>query len=380
MRTMMRVLPPAMLIVAAAFSLGCEDSPLSAGKDYTMTLIAQPQTVVINPATGIDSAQTSILATVLNKDSVPQQGVTVYFSNKGGTLNSGVSGVKTNASGIASDTLTVTTNDPAEIDVTATSAALTATVKITKSTVAVNRPPTAGIAAVPADEQATGQSVIFDGSASTDPDTGDSITMYKWVITSTNPDPDKTTNPIIAEGPGVSGVSFPSDAHTAFTNLQDLTVTLLITDDPNAPAVFAAHQPVAYRAQQTIPYRIVAVRCSDNTKPTAIISGAATQQIFGFPSQTTPVNFLVDGTLSTDPETAIETYTWNCGNGSIPLPQGNGSKAVCKYYVDQTPRTYTVTLVVTDRGTGSLVNGTYECATESTAASIQVIVSPLATP
>jgi hypothetical protein len=378
MRRIMHIsIAGAALLAPVIFLSGCEDSPLSAGKDYTMTIIAQPQTVVVNPAAGIDSAQASILATVLNKDSVPQQGITVYFSNKGGTLNSGVNGVTTNASGVASDVLTVTNVDPAEIDVTATSAALTQTIKITKSTVAANRPPVAAIVASPVDEQAKGQAVIFDGSNSSDPDTTDAITMYKWVITSTNPDADKD-NPIIAEGAGVSGVSFPSDANSAFANKQDLTVTLLVTDDPNAPAILAGGGTVAYRAQSTVPYSIVDVRCSDNTKPTAIIAGAATQQIFGAPTVT--VNFLADGTLSTDAETPqLETFTWNCGNGSIPLPQGiNGSKAVCKYVVDQTPRTYTLTLVVTDNGTGNIVNGSYECAAESTPVSIQVVVSPLA--
>ena len=128
----------------------------------------------------------------------------------------------------------------------------------------------------------------------------------------------------------------------------------------------------------TLPYQIVAVRCGDNTKPTAVIAGAATQQIFGAPGAI--VSFLLDGTLSSDAETPIESYTWNCGNGSIPLPQAPPSKAVCKYTVDQTPRTYTATLVVTDRGTGVVDpnTGSYPCAAESLPASIQVVVSPLA--
>jgi hypothetical protein len=366
----------AVLLASAAFLSGCEDSPLSAGKDYTMTLIAQPQTVVVNPAAGIDSAQATILATVLNADSVPQQGITVYFSNKGGTLNSGVNGVKTNSAGVASDILTVTSDDPAEIDVTATSAALTETIKITKSTVAVNRPPVAVIAPVPADEQAKGQPVIFDGSGSSDPDTTDAITMYKWVITSTNPDSDKT-NPLILEGAAVSGVSFPSDANTAFANKQNLTVTLLVTDDPNAPAIFAAGQPVAYRAQLTVPYSIVDVTCTGNTKPTAVIAGGATQQLIG--GAGTTQSFNADGSLSSDAETAIESYTWNCGNGTVALPGATPSRAVCRYTVDGVPRTYTVTLVVTDRGTGQIGgNGSYECAEESTPASIQLVVTPLA--
>jgi hypothetical protein len=375
MRRIMRLtIAGAALLAPVMFLSGCEDTPLSAGKDYTMTLIAQPQTVVVNPAVGIDSAQASILATVLNADSVPQQGITVYFSNKGGgSLTSGVNGVKTNSSGIAADTLTVTADDPAEIDVIATSAALTATIKVTKSTVGVNNPPTAEISVTPATSQATGQSVIFDGSGSSDPDEGGSITMYKWVITSTNPD-DGEDNPIIVEGPGVSDVAFPSGALTAFVNVQNLTVTLLVTDDPNAPAIYAAGQPVAYRAQQTVPYSITAVRCSDNTKPTAVIAGAAIQSLFGAAQSLQTLH--ADGTLSHDAETAIQSYTWNCGNGSEPTLVGDGSKAECAYVVDQTARTYTLTLVVSDRGTGLPVGGPYDCVEQSTAASIQVVVSP----
>lgn len=376
MRTTMRA-TMAAIGLGAALLAGCTNSPLSAGKDFTMTLLAQPQAVVINPAVGINTAQSTILATVLNADSVPQSGLTVYFSTKGGSLTSGKNGVKTNAAGIASDVLTIAAADPPECDVTAASASITATVKITKTTVAVNHPPTAAVAASPHDEQASGKQVIFDGSGSTDPDTGDSITMYKWVITSTNGDTDKT-NPIVAEGPGVSGVSFPSDLHSAFTNIQELNVTLLITDDPNAPALFQAGTPISYRSQATIPYAIVAVNCSDNKAPTAVIAGAANQEVFGTPLAF--VNFLVDGSLSSDPETAIETYTFNCGNGSLPLPGPVPSKAICKYQVDQIARSYTVTLVVTDQGTGRLVNGSYECAAESPAASIQVTVAPLATP
>ena len=35
----------ALLVANAAFLSSCEDSPLTAGKDYTMVVIAQPQTV-----------------------------------------------------------------------------------------------------------------------------------------------------------------------------------------------------------------------------------------------------------------------------------------------------------------------------------------------
>jgi hypothetical protein len=371
----MTIFPAALVLAGGAFLSSCEDSPLTAGADYTMTLIAQPQAVLVNPAAGIDSGTSTLIATVLNADSVPQSGITVFFSNEGGTLASGANGVKTNGSGVAIDTLTVTADDPATFDVTATSASLTESVTITRTTVATNHPPVAGIIASPDGQQAVGEQVIFDGSGSSDPDEDDIITMYKWIITSTNGDAGEP-NPIVAEGPGVSGISFPSDLRDAFENVQNLNVTLMVTDDPAAPETFADGGVVAYRSQTTIPYQIVAVSCDANDAPTAVIAGGSTQQVFGGSGSTQ--SFQLDGSLSTDPETPIETYTWNCGNGSLPLEGAGPGKAICRYFVDGVPRTYTATLVVTDRGTGTLSGGQYECAKSSTAATVQVVVSPLA--
>ena len=365
----MRTLMIAWMIVAflavLAIASGCEDSPVTAGKDFTMGLVATPSTVVIDPPHGINSAETTIVATVLSAAGAPKSGLTVYFSNTSGVLASGTAGVVTDANGIASDVLTVRSQDAAEITVTAISGTLTQTVKVTKSTAAVNRPPVAVIVATPVSQQASGRAVVFDGSTSSDPDTGDFITNYKWTITSTNPDTGKA-NPFIVQGAGVSGVSFPSDNVGAFVNVQDLTVALQVTDNRGT------------QAQATIAYKIVAVNCSANTKPTAVIAGAPSQQVFGAPG--TIQAFLLDGTLSSDPETAIETYTWSCGNGTNPLPQVPPSKAICKYTVDATPRTYTATLVVSDRGTGSIdqTTGQYPCVAVSAPASVQVVVTPLA--
>src|SRR5260221_9025245 len=218
-----------------------------------MTVVGRPSTVLIDPPNGHDQDTTSIVATVIASTGVPQKGLTVIFSNTGGVLTSGTAGVKTDAGGIATDTLTVRASDPAEITITATSGSLTQTVKVTKTTVATNRPPVATIVATPHDQQVSARSVVFDGSGSNDPHAGDSITMYKWVITSTNHDADKPANPLIAEGPGVSGVSFPSDLNGPFTNIQDLTVTLLVTVDRTAPTTLAAGWPGAYRAPGAIP-------------------------------------------------------------------------------------------------------------------------------
>ena len=86
MRTMMRVWMIAVFVAALAIASGCEDSPLTAGKDFTMGLVANPSSkVIVPPATSFDS---TISATVLNATGVPKSGLTVYFTTTGGVLDS----------------------------------------------------------------------------------------------------------------------------------------------------------------------------------------------------------------------------------------------------------------------------------------------------
>ena len=344
MRTMMRTLTIVAFVAALALAVGCEDTPLTAGKDFTMTLVAKPATVFIDPAQGVNTANTSIVASVLDSTGVPQKGITVFFSNTGGVLASGNAGVTTDSGGIAADVLTVRVQDAAEISVTATSATLAQTVKVTKTTVATNHPPVAKIVASPSFEQAIGLTVVFDGSTSSDPDAGDGVAGYSWVITSDDP----TQSPISKTGATISLPGFP--------NAQTLTVVLNIIDYSNFPAT------------ASMTYFIKAVRsCTDNTPPTAVIAGAATQTKFGLVGST--VHFLLDGTLSSDFENAIQTYTWTCGNGAI----GNASTVTCDYLVGSASQTYTATLVVKDQGFG--LPG-LECQQVSAPASVQVVVSP----
>jgi hypothetical protein len=251
MKKLTWIVPAAALLLAStAFLSSCEDSPLTAGTDATIVLIAQPETVFLDPANDINSATTKIIATVLSAEGVPQSGVTVNFFNEAGTLASGSSGVTTNSSGAAIDTLTVTVNDPDTFDVTAMSGAVSESITITKAT---------GIA------------------------------------------------------------------------------------------------------------------CNSNSAPTARIAGAATQQLLG---PVGPKAFFVDGALSSDQETLIDSYIWNCGNGVAPVPGGGDDPQVsCTYDIQATPRTYTLSLQVRDQGNGIQTGGSYECAKTSTAATIQVVVT-----
>jgi hypothetical protein len=344
MRTLLKLSMIAAFVAALALATGCEDSPLAPGADSTMTVVANPSTLVFRPADA--TLQATISAVVLSSTGAPEQGVTVLFSTTSGNLSSAGSGVTTNGSGTATVTLTVPRDGPAEVTVTATAAALVETVKVTKTTSSTNHPPVAKIVVSPAFEQAVNLAIVLDGTSSTDPDTGDSISSYDWTITSTDP-----TQPAIAKT-GAS-VSIPG-----FANPQTLTIVLDVKDTSNLPAT------------TSIAYFIKATRsCSDNTAPTAVIAGAATQTRTGAVAST--VHFVLDGSLSTDTQNAIQTYTWNCGNGVAPV--GTGASVTCDYVVETTNHTYTATLVVKDQGFG--LPG-LECQQSSAPASVQVTIGP----
>lgn len=360
MRTMIRILMAAAWMAVLAFSVGCEDSGLTAGKDFTMALEASPATVFLDPNQGVSTATATIVATIVDAAGIPQSGLTVFFTKSSGVLASGDAGVKTDGAGRATNTLTVREQDETEISVIASSAKLTQTVKVARTT---NHPPVAIIVATPQTEQQSGGTVVFDGSSSTDAE-GDAITTYRWDIRSSNPDSPQT-NPIFhAEGAGLESVSFPRDAVGPLTNEQALDVKLEV----------ASGVPPSWSPQVLIPYQI---RCR-NTKPTAVISGAATRQLPGTINQI--VSLQLDGTLSSDPETPIESWTWSCDGEFAPIPGDPPSQAVCKYKVKSTSQTYTATLQVKDRGTGpsNPTTGTFPCQQTSALASVQVVVSPTA--
>ncbi len=146
MRTMMKATMVAAFLAALALATGCEDTPLLAGKDYKMTLVAQP---VPN-----ETLKWNIYATVVSDTNVAQRGISVFFTSTAGTLGSNGQGVTTKSNGQATDVLTVASTDPLSITVTATSAALTKTVTVATGVCAQNTAPTAVIS--PADAQTLG--------------------------------------------------------------------------------------------------------------------------------------------------------------------------------------------------------------------------------
>ncbi len=159
-----------------------------------------------------------------------------------------------------------------------------------------NHPPVAAFSA----DRTSGTSplpVIFDASASSDPDSGDTLT-YSWSF-----------------GDGASGTGV-SVSHT-FENAGSYTVTLTVTD-----------------SQGLYDSKTLTVAVEANEKPQAAFSVDKDRAFL-------PATFQFDASASTDADGNIASYDWDFGDGST----GTGQSASHKY---ESEGTYTITLTVTD--------------------------------
>jgi hypothetical protein len=317
--------------------------------DETIAMCADPP---VSPCRGFVGEQryirTALGAQLFNGDGVPQQGITIRFVPDGGSVDPQTQ--VTDGSGRAQTLLTVVDNDREEtVTVTAQSGVVDEALELRKIPFELNEAPVAQINPVPIQNGLAGESVVFDGSNSSDPD--GTITMYRWTISSSDPDPGKPETEIIEE-PGALSVQ------RIYELPQRLTVTLEVTDNPSAPDLLAQGQPITYDDLSSISYEITC----NNPPPTAVIGGSETIDLILPPGNTQSI--WLDGTLSFDGQTAIDKWVWGCGSEFPALPQdGAGSIVTCKYRGQSEERVYTVTLDVTDRGTGEIdpATGTWEC-------------------
>lgn len=377
--TRMRPALAALAVALAGVLVGCEDSGLTAPADGSIIIRANPSTIVIDPSSTVEdppgsgnfvpqtSGTSQITAQVFDADGKPQQGISVSFTTTGGALASNNQVRKTDANGIAQDTITLRTTDSSEVEVTAASSSINSKVVVKRNILTANRPPQGVVVIAPLQQQAVDKPVVFDGTASADPE-DDPITMYRWTVTSNNPD-SGAPNPLVIEGPAANSFD------RIFQNVQDLAGSLQVTDDPQAAAQFAAGTPISYPSSTPFTYKIVRVLCTSNQEPVAVIAGESVR-VSGVTGQT--FNIQLDGTLSSDPDqVGIADYVWNCGNNRVAQEQPpDGSKAVCQYVVGLSTQTYTATLNVKDKGTGTFdpVSGDYECAKTSPADTITIVV------
>lgn len=225
-------------------------------------------------------------------------------------------------------------------------------------------PPRASLVASPAGEQQTGRIAIFDASGSFDPD--GPITFWRWTIVS-----DATgVAPEIVQGPTDRTLERIYDVE------QGLAVQLEVTDDPTAPALAAAGQPVPWDDTRVISYRIT---CSN---PPPIVDAGPDQTQNAVTSGQT-VTVALDGTGTLDDKSIASTadhYHWDCGNGTVAVPfiPGDYRKVVCRYTaIRGLPNTWTATLTVLDNGsTGELENGIYPCQRSASDSAIVRLVMP----
>jgi len=152
-----------------------------------LSLSADPTKIAIDPSdpnTPIDAnngnkryGETALTAVAKDPSGNPQADLDITFGAAAGKLASGGQPVKTNAEGVATDTLRVYEDDPASIEVSVGDGTRVTTIIVTKVVV---EPPVAN-AGPDRTVECTGDSqaaVSLDGSASTDPN--DDITLYEW--------------------------------------------------------------------------------------------------------------------------------------------------------------------------------------------------------
>jgi K319L-like, PKD domain len=152
-----------------------------------LSLTADPAKIVIDPAdpaTPTDPAhgderygETVLTATALDPSGAPQADLDLTFGTAAGVLASGGAAVKTDANGVAHDTLRVYESDPDSIQVSVSDISRITTATVTKL---VAEPPVAD-AGPDQTVECTGNSsarVKLNGTGSTDPN-GD-IVQYEW--------------------------------------------------------------------------------------------------------------------------------------------------------------------------------------------------------
>jgi hypothetical protein len=305
------------LAATVALSMtGCEDSDLTAPTDGLLELTVNPSGLTIDPDAGESEATAQVIAALFNADGKPLQGVAVLFSTGSGALASNGKTVKTNASGIAIDTLTVTTQSAESFQVRAQSSAIITTADVTVQILEGNEQPLASILETPTGSAQVNQLVTFDGSTSLDPD--GSITCYQWTVQSNVPASDE-----IIQGPAASSFQ------RTWSEEQILSVVLRVSDRADAGALCTGQEPVpedlfSPKIDSVLNY---VIEC-ENIPPVA--DAGQDQDFFFIPNSNPLEQVTLNGTLSSDPDGQILRYEWECGGGVGPNEIRPGV-VVCQY-------------------------------------------------
>jgi hypothetical protein len=325
---------PLLCVVLALSSAGCDDNGVSAGPDDRIDVFASPQDVTIDIAGGANSGTTTVSAQLFDSSGFASSGVNVFWSADGGIVHTAcdvdtcdVTGdvcaedvdcvlptnepLETDNNGFARVLLTLRTTDPDPTTITASSGSISGNTTVGKVEDEGNQPPVAIIEIDPSQGVLIGNPILFDGSLSDDPD--GQIFCYQWEISSS----------VASNNEVVQGVSARQFSRT-YLDEQNLTIILRVSDDPLVQAECAPAPPGTpadvnfFNGSTSTSYRVVC----DLTPPVANAGLAQTVTLSGGSADA-----FLNGALSSDPETLISDYEWDCRNGTVV----NGEQAVCTY-------------------------------------------------
>jgi hypothetical protein len=335
----------ALTVLSLVASWGCESSPVVAPADGELFLSANPATITLDEfaVPPVPTASIVISAQLLSVNGVPQSGVSVVFSSDAGALASAPVGQpitpkNTDDNGFVSDTLTVQLGDPDSITVTARSGSLTQSIAINKTEVLPNQPPLAAFDISPSGTAVLGQTVFYNASSTIDPD-GDPITCYQWeFLTSENIDSPQieceSQSSRCEVLQGRLNVSREYDVEQARVD-----VTLRVSDDPSiaCPPGGPAEPSASFNASVTETHDVVC----DRSMPVANAGPLARSvTLSGSPLM---ASLLFNAGNSNGGDTGIQSYDWDCGNGTVVT--GGPVSLSCTYTA---AGSYTVVLVVTN--------------------------------
>lgn len=311
MTTMKRIRRAGAVSLALAALLaapGCEKTEPTAEPSSVLVLSASPGNINFGNS---DTGSSTITAELYSASGSPSSGVGIRFSTDVGVMASGGDTIKTNGSGLARDTLTVSSADAGAFAVvTGRSGSVSSTVDVAIGI--PNEAPEAVIVINGIDSSGRarpGDRILYDGTFSSDPEDGNA-SYFRWQIFSSDP----ASNEIV-EG----DLSSASQFERVYNDPQDITVQLVVKDSLNLSSAPAADS-----------FTVI-----DNLPPTAE-AGSDRQVELGS-------ILLTNGAGSTDPDGSVVSWEWDWDDGIInTLPHPNGSHL---YLV---AKVYCVQLIVTD--------------------------------
>lgn len=317
--------------------VACSNADPTSSGDQILTLtVSSQETAIVD---GETVSTIGLEAHVTDGLGDPEPGTQLTFASTAGTLSgarpgaSGTSTMVADQNGVARESLSLSGSERASAVVTVASTKASDSIKFDGNSDATA---IASIIDTPPGWQGVNEAVNFDGSGSSS--SAGAITMYRWTIDSDSPDPGSPVQEVVE---AVDAVALDR----TYTTAQNLTVTLDVSDAPDAADLLAAGSEVPYGTPAMIQYRITDVAA--NEMPIADAGEDMTAECSGGGS----TEVVLDGSGSSDANSTpgtnddIVSFVWTEEvNPTLILELGEGEMLVASFEVG----VHYVTLTVTD--------------------------------